>query len=265
MSDPKEINFFSGEEIKDQGLYYSSLKVRNLHEYEKLFAGVTDEIAVGEGSVSYLFYPRTPAKIKLAIPNVKIIVLLRDPVERAFSHYLMDYRLGLVSSPFEEIVYKTGNHKNLDLHYQQYIELGLYSEQVKRYLDLFGKEQVKIYLQEELRSDPKGVILDLCDFLGIDKSFIPDVEHEHNTFSMPKNRLIHRLYALRRFRSLMAKIFPAAVKEAIKNLFFERKKKPELDVNTKTYLRDFYGNDVEKLEQMIGRDLSGWYKEAVNG
>lgn len=258
MSEPKEVNYFSREEIEAQGLYYDSFKAKTLSEYEQLFASVTDEKAVGEGSVSYLFYTQTPAKIKAAIPDVKIIILLRDPVERAFSHYLMDYRMGLVDLPFEEIVYKKGNNKRLDLYYQQYVELGLYHEQVKRYFDLFGEKQVKIYLQEDLRSNTEGVILDLYDFLGIDKSFMPNVEKEHNAFSMPKNRLIYKLYASNIVRSIVSTLFPDAFKEVVKNLFFERKQKPKLDAKTKEYLRSLYKNDVQKLEQLIRRDLSKW-------
>lgn len=261
MSDPKEVNFFSRDEIEAQGLYYDSFRAKNRSEYENLFAKVTDEKAVGEGSVSYLFYPQTPAKIKGTIPDVKIIILLRDPVERGFSHYLMDYRMGLVDLPFEQIIHKTVKHKNLDLYYQQYVELGFYYEQVKRYLDLFGKEQVKIYLQEDLRSNTEGVILDLYDFLGIDKSFMPNVEREHNAFSMPKNRLIHKLYASNAMRSMVSALFPDAFKETVKNLFFERKQKPKLDAKTKEYLKGLYKNDVQKLERLIGRNLPFWYKE----
>ena len=119
MSDPKEVNFFSKEEIEAQGLYYQDFKAKDLNSYEKLFNEGIGKKAVGEGSVSYLFYPDTPAKIKASIPEVKIIILLRNPVERGYSHYLMDYRMGLTDLSYEEIVYKTSSHKNLNLYYQQ--------------------------------------------------------------------------------------------------------------------------------------------------
>jgi len=260
MSDPKEVNFFSKEEIEDQGLYYKDFQVKNLAEYEDLFAGVADEKAIGEGSVSYLFYPKTPQKIKDVLPNVKIIILLRDPVSRGFSHYLMDYRLGLVNLPYEEIVYQKSNHENKFLYYQQHVKLGLYYKQVKRYLDCFDRKQVKILLQEDLRQDIRGVIGDLCDFLEIDRSFLPDVEKHHNVFSMPKNRLTHRLYSLPLVRSTISKLFSDTTKEIIRNTFFERTKKPKLEQELKNHLEDFYKNDIQQLEHLIGRDLSSWYK-----
>ncbi|MCK9372280.1 MAG: sulfotransferase [Sulfuricurvum sp.] len=260
MSDPKEVNFFSREEIERQGLYYDSFRVKSIEEYEKLFETVSTEKAIGEGSVSYLFYPETAEKIKEMLPDVKIIILLRDPIERGFSHYLMDYRLGLVSLPFEAIVNKSENHKNMDLYYQQYIELGLYYEQVKRYLDLFGEGQVKIYLQEELRKNSDAVIKDLYDFLEIDPLSFPDTEREHNVFSMPRNKFIHALYASYPIRTLMSVLIPNSLKDRLINLFFDRKNKPKLDQRIKEDLLKLFTPDIKNLEQLIGRDLSHWYK-----
>ena len=76
MSTPKEVNFFSGGEIDSQDLYYDYFKVSNLSDYEKLFDAVTNEKAIGEGSVSYLYYEDTPRKIKECLPEVKIIIIL---------------------------------------------------------------------------------------------------------------------------------------------------------------------------------------------
>ncbi len=261
MSDPKEINFFSKEEIENQGVYCKEFKAKNIAEYEDLFASVTDEKAVGEGSVSYLFYPKVAQKIKDALPNVKIVILLRDPISRGFSHYLMDYRLGLVNVPYDEIVNKKSSHKNGDLYYQQYVELGLYYKQVKRYLDYFGRKQVKVYLQEDLCRDIKGVLLDLYDFFGINKSFLPNADKQHNAFLMPKNRLIHKLYSFYMIRNFLSELLPNWLKEILLSTFFERSKKPELSESTREYLRKFYLPDIQKLEILIHRDLSHWYGE----
>ncbi len=259
MSEPKEVNFFSKEEIIEQGLYYQDFKAKDLEGYKKLFDKATDRMAVGEGSVSYLFYSDTPNKIKETIPDVKIIILLRDPVSRGFSHYLMDYRMGLVDLPYEEIVYKKSQHKYQDLYYQQYVELGLYYEQVKRYIDIFGENQIKIYLQEDLRNDPNSVIADLYEYLEIDKSFIPNTDKEHNTFSMPKNGLIQKLYGSHVIRATLSKLFPNTLKEYVLSTFFEQDKKPELSSKTRDYLLKLYRPDIEKLEKLIDRDLSDWY------
>lgn len=259
MSEPKEVNFFSREEIERQGLFYKDFKAKDLDEYKKLFLEANDEKAVGEGSVSYLFYPETPAKIKALLPDVKIIILLRDPVSRGYSHYLMDYRLGLVDVPYEEIVLKTCTYKNAHLYYQQYVELGLYYEQVKRYFELFGKEQVKIYFQEDLRQDTQKIILDLYEFLEIDPSDMPNIEREHNAFSMPKSNLIHKLYSSHFIRTFLSIVFPETLKEKIKNALFERKQKPKLDEQLRVQLLDIYRQDIKNLEGLLNKDLSHWY------
>jgi len=262
MSEPKEVNYFSKIEIEQQGLYYQDFKAKDLKSYEAIFNSVSNEIAIGEGSVSYLFYPETPKKIKATIPDVKIIILLRDPIERAHSHYLMDFRMGLVNLSFEEIVYKTSDHKKIDLFYQQYIELGLYYKQIKRYIDTFGNAQIKIFLQEDLKNNTEKVIFDLYSFLDIDNSIIIDTNQQHNAFSMPKNKVIHQLYSSYIIRSLIKTIFTEKIKEKIKNIFFERKKKPKLNYKTKEYLQKIYFEDIKKLESLINQDLSQWYKES---
>lgn len=260
MSEPKEVNFFSKAEIEAQGLYYQDFKVKDLSGYEKLFDGSLDKKAIGEGSVSYLFYPKTPRKIKDAIPDVKIIILLRNPLERGYSHYLMDFRLGLVNLTYDEIVFKRKKHKNLDLYYQQYVELGLYYEQVKRYLEIFGKTQVKIYFQEKLRTDSDKVIQDLYEYLEIDKSFLPNMSQEHNAYSMPKNSLIQKVYSSHTIRRILSKIFPSSAKERLLTAFFERVKKPELTPETKKHLLSIYEPDIKNLEGLLNCDLSRWYK-----
>jgi len=262
MSEPKEVNYFSKDEIEEQGLYYQDFKAKDLKSYEALFNQVRNEVAIGEGSVSYLYYPKTPQKIKNILPDIKIIILLRDPIERAYSHYLMDFRMGLINLSFEEVVYKTSNHKKIDLFYQQYIELGLYYKQVKRYVDTFGNTQIKIFLQEDLKNNTEKVIFDLYSFLDIDNSIIIDTNQQHNAFSMPKNKVIHQLYSSYIIRSLIKTVFTKKIKEQIKNIFFERKKKPKLNYKTKEYLQKIYFEDIKKLESLINQDLSQWYKES---
>lgn len=260
MSTPKEVNYFSHEEIEAQNLYYDYFKVDNQDEYEQLFEAASDEMAIGEANVSYLFYPETPAKIKKIIPDCKIIIILRDPVERGFSHYLMDYRLGLVKLPYDEIIYKQSDHKHIDLYYQQYVELGLYYEQVKRYLDIFGPDQIKIYLTEELRENIAEVIRDLYRFLDLDDKYKINMEGKHNTFSMPKNRLIHKLYASNLMRNIASFLIPKSLKEYVTNILFETKQKPRLNIKAREYLQKIYQSDISKLEQLTDRDLSAWYK-----
>ena len=103
MSTQKETDFFSDSAIQKQGLYYGENRINTLEKYHNLFP-TTQEKKYGEASVSYLFYEDVPEKIKAYNSKGKIIIMLRNLVDRAFSHYLMDYRLGLISSTLEEVI-----------------------------------------------------------------------------------------------------------------------------------------------------------------
>ena len=138
MSTQKETDFFSDSAIQKQGLYYGENRINTLEKYHNLFP-TTQEKKYGEASVSYLFYEDVPEKIKAYNSKGKIIIMLRNLVDRAFSHYLMDYRLGLISSTLEEVIECKSYNKKSKLFYQQYIELGLYFKQVKRYLEIYDK------------------------------------------------------------------------------------------------------------------------------
>ena len=118
MSSQKEPDYFSDDALQEQGLYYGKNRIDTLDKYNNLFVNHQAKLR-GEGSVSYFFYDDVPNKIKKYNPDSKIIIMLRNPIDRAFSHYLMDYRLGLVSESFEDIVKKKSNHKYVNLFYQQ--------------------------------------------------------------------------------------------------------------------------------------------------
>lgn len=166
MSPIKETNYFSYAEIREQGLYYNEEHVLTADQYADQFAGVTNEKAVGEASVSYLFYPSVPLKIKEFNPEAKIIVVLRNPVDRGFSHYLMDKRLGFVNLSLQDVI--SGKEKDVELFYQQYITIGCYYEQLKRYFDVFDRSQVKVLFYEDVIRNIDGVVKDIYNFLGVD-------------------------------------------------------------------------------------------------
>jgi hypothetical protein len=257
MSPEKEPNFFSKEEIESQNLYYKKKNINTIEEYKKLFCEAKNEKAVGEASVSYLYYPFVPQKIKNFIPDARIIISLRNPFERAFSHYLMDLRLGYINISFEDVVYKRVEHKYLNLYYQQYVELGFYFEQVRRYIKCFGEDQVKIILFEDLKNKPKETISNLYRFLDVKENFLPHFESRHNVFKLPKNRLFSRIYSIHGLRKVISSLMSGKLKERINNIFCNTKR-PIINLKTKEFLLSLYFNDIEKLETLIERDLRNW-------
>jgi hypothetical protein len=259
MCTVKEPNFFSYDEIVQQSLYYSEKGVRNLEAYEALFENVASETAIGEASTSYLFYEKTPAKIKAMVPDAKIIIILRNPVDRGFSHYLMDSRIGYVNISFEDIVQKKTEHPLLDLYYQQFVELGLYYRQVKRFIDVFGESQVKIFLNEDLKEDITKVILSVYSFLDIDNCCMPNITKQYNIYQKPRNTLIQQLYSTKSIRRLARTIIPGRFVDTVKNSLLIKGEKPELTHKTREFLFSLYRDDIQRTADLIGRDLSPWF------
>ncbi|MDX2360030.1 MAG: sulfotransferase [Crocinitomicaceae bacterium] len=255
----KEPNFFSHEEIKAQNLYYKSEDVTLLEEYQSLFEDQT-EPCIGEASVSYLFYQKTAKKIYDYNSGAKIIIILRNPVSRAYSHYQMDKRLGLVNTPFSEIVNAGSGNEENKLHYQQYIELGMYHEQVQRYKEVFPEDQVCILLMEDLISAPEQTMEKVYGFLNVDSSFQINNFEQHNNSRSSKNGLINSLYKSQTLRKGVKAITSNGLRKLIVKVGFNKGKDEQMDPNTKKHLNTLYKNDIVKLASLIDRNLEHWYE-----
>tara|TARA_B110000238_G_scaffold164214_1_gene179077 strand:+ start:1169 stop:2038 length:870 start_codon:yes stop_codon:yes gene_type:complete len=258
MSLQKEPDYFSDKEIQIQGLYYSRNRIDTEEKYNGLFNTQKKDVIFGEGSVSYLFYPTVAQDIKVYNPMAKIIIMLRNPIDRAFSHYLMDYRLGLVSDSFEDIINKKSKHKNAHLFYQQYIKVGEYAAQLKRYCDIFDKKNILLIDYENFKSDVTGTVNSAYSFLNISAEFSVDINKKHNTFTMPKNKLIRFVYSFVIIRNILSFIFPKNIIKAVRLILFTKDKKPKLLEETRNQLKDYFSNDVRLLGNLIGKDYSKW-------
>jgi hypothetical protein len=255
LSDPKEVNFFSKKELEEQSLYYQDFKPKSENEYLNLFKNVdTQHEIIGEASVSYLYYPEVAGRIHSFNPDSKIVILLRDPVARAWSHYLMDKRLGLVKKELMEI-FKSGEAID-KLNFQQYFLLGNYATQVEKYLDLFGKKNVKIFFTEELKSNRNNTIQKLYRFLGI-QNFELTEDIKHNAYKEPKGFFLKKLYSMSFIRKNIKKVIPQSIlKRGIE--FFFNSTPPTLNNPDKILLKKYYYDDICELEKLLTKDLTEW-------
>lgn len=256
----KEPNYFAYEEINRNKLYYKQKSVKTLPEYGKLFANAGQQQVIGEASVSYLYYPGTAAHIKNLIPRAKIIIILRNPTDRAFSHYLMDKRLGYIRASFEDVIYKNESLKNIFLYYQQYVDLGFYFDQVNRYLQSFSSKQVKVFLFEELSQDISCIIKSTLQFLRVSDQYVPEVHKRFNIHAEPKNAWVRFLYPVSLLRRTFNRLLPPKWHLALKQSLFESDDKPEMKKETRDHLNSLYRSNIEALETLIEKDLSSWYR-----
>jgi len=259
MSSQKEPDYFSDKDIQNRGMYYGKNRIDTIEKYHDLFEDTNSRLK-GEGSVSYLFYNNVPAKIKEYNPNAKIIIMLRNPIDRAFSHYLMDYRLGVVSNTFEDIVFKQSKHKHSSLFYQQYVKVSEYTVQIERYLDFFSADNILVIDYEEFKKDVLGVVNKTFFFLGVDQDFKPNVIKKYNTFTMPRSSLIRFIYSSVSLRRLLNYIIPLVVVSQIRAVLFKNNKKPILAESTRNFLRKHFIDDINALSALLKKDYSQWIK-----
>lgn len=250
MSEIKEPNYFTAQEVVK--LYYDVSPVNSEDWYHSIFLEPTRKV-VGEASVSYLFYPEVAQKIYEYNPEARIIIILRNPVERAFSHYLMDSGLELCKISFEEILDNPSKYPHF---YQQFVELGMYHTQIKKYIDVFGQEQVKVMFYNDLKTDSELFIDQVFAFLGLTSiSFNMVVK---NKFKQPSSIIIAKLYKLKWLRSYLNILFSKELLLKIKSVLFKYSKKPTLDPSIKIKLSEIYQKDIAKLSKLLSKDLSAW-------
>jgi hypothetical protein len=259
MSSQKEPDFFSDTSLQKQKLYYAKNRINTIEKYNSLFRR-EDIILRGDASVSYLFYEDVSSKIIKYNPKAKIIIMLRNPIDRAFSHYLMDYSLGLISLSFEEIIKKQSKHKNAHLFYQQYIEVSEYALQVKRYLDVFKKEQIFFIDYDDFKNNTFDVVNRILIFLNLDYESHNYSTRIHNTYAAPKNMFIRKIYSILVVRKIAAFIFPKVLNQIIRNYLFRSDKKPKLHTSSRDFLKKHFKGDVRDLSYLLNKDFSKWIK-----
>lgn len=258
MSNIKEPNFFSSQDLKIQKIYYNSLILDNLKEYERIFTPKNKQQIIGEASVSYLFYPNVANRIFDYNPRSKIIIILRDPVERAFSHYSMDLRLGHVKQSLDELFDLGLNNKD-NLFFQQYILLGQYYEQVNRYIKVFGRENICVKFYDELKLDASSFYSDILKFLHQENDHNIDFNQPFNKSKLPSNKFIKWLYSWPIIRKISLIFLPLSVIEFI-NIKFFKENNNIITNDLKSKLHSFFLEDIEKLEKLLSKDLKSWKK-----
>jgi hypothetical protein len=239
--------------------------VSSWDDYLKLFRNVSDEIAIGEATACYLWSQTAPRNIAACIPRAKIVINLRNPVDRAFSQYLQMVTLGTVRWSFREQL-----EANLRRQPQQFgawwplLEFGLYHEQVTRYLNEFPRSQIHISFYEDLEREPGRLVSDLFTFLGVDPGFSADVSSRHHEPQVPK--LPGIVHFLKRWGtwSRLRNLTPPPLRPRLRTLLLRSRASLTMEPADRAFLSDYYRDDVLKLANLLGRDLTAWLEPAVS-
>lgn len=268
MNPYKETNFFAfeGEEVRFCGPgdeEFCKSTITSPKVYEQQFEAVSKEVAIGEASPWYLYSERAARNIHRHIPDAKLIIVLRNPVDRAFSSYLHAVRDGREHLTFEGGLLaeeeRIAQNWEFIWHYQK---AGFYTSQIERFLNLFPPEQIRIYLYDDLLTDFTLFFRDLCKFLDIDPDFTVDTSLRHNATGIPKNQLLGRLVLQQNpVKSTIKLLIPRQLRyNAGLRIKQHLLKKPSLSEETRIKLLDSYVHDISSLQDLIHRDLSPWLK-----
>jgi hypothetical protein len=272
LSRPKEPHFFDCR-------YEEGLEAYLRDHY----GGWRSEHAAGEATPSYLALPWVPRRILETLPRARLIVLLRHPVERAYSSWWMFHVRAMDALSFEEAL--RDNERRLaerplgddaasvrawadhvraigrgePLHIRTYLDAGHYAMHLRRYFALFPREQVRVVFSDELRRDGESVVRGLWRFIGVDADApyagVAVVNEAIGPAAGPILGLAQRTGVMR-LRALL----PESLRNVVKRMLAARGTQPALADATRAWLADYYEPHTRELERLLGVDLSEWRK-----
>lgn len=247
----KEARFFSydDEDPVHRAKSRVIFPVRTLKEYQALFDDAKNQNAIGEASPEYIRNTKAAERIHAVIPHAKLIASLRNPVDRAYSEYLMTVRSGRETRTFEQVCREESH----------WLQRNLYANNLQRYISVFKRQQIKIILFENLRDDTQGVIRECFRFLGVDEAFVPDIGKRHNQGGIPKNGALYRLLASGPVKRACRRLVP----ERYRGVFTRLKENslkapPPVAEKTRRELMDYFQEDISRLEDLFQMSFSIW-------
>tara|TARA_A100001037_G_scaffold261543_1_gene250621 strand:- start:554 stop:1423 length:870 start_codon:yes stop_codon:yes gene_type:complete len=221
--------------------------------YLKLFLNATDHKAIGESSPVYLQCPHSAKEIKKDNPDSKIIISIRNPIEKAHSSYFSYKFMNLDKRSFTEKIdlFKKQFDSN-EFYIFNFIEDGFFSKHIKRYQDIFSPENIKIIYFENYIKDIPGHIKLLQDFLDLDNNF-DFTEKPKNSFRVPRNKIANSLLQNKMFRDISTKLVPTTYRDRIGEKFFVKQStKPPLHPNERKLLKKIFLPEYENLKELLG-------------
>jgi hypothetical protein len=251
----KETEFFSYKDNFERG--------RELY-LNNYFSGAEDKIC-GEASPHYMYFTSVPEKIFSMFPNIKLIAILRNPVERCYSHYSMLARQGFEKRSFSEAIKELSKIK-IDFPVERktesplkennfYLAFGLYGNILKHYLKFFTKEKILLLFTEELESEPKKVLKNVFEFLHVKSSYVPrNIEKKYHVGGEKRFPWLEEILLERRIVRQVIRLLTITENNYNAFKFWLRQsniipvQKKEINRKERDYLRSFYLEDVRLLE-----------------
>jgi hypothetical protein len=236
-------------------------------EYEGLFSGATTRQAKGEASTNYsnCWTEVTARNILRFVPDIRLIAILRQPADRAYSAFNMmrqrslepldNFQRALDAENGPERVNWTPNYR--------YFENGLYFRKLKPYFDLFPHDQIRIYLYDEWNAQPERVVAGICRFLDIHDNATIDFSRRYNETNIPRSHQLQRaLNEPNLLKTMATWLFPLRLRRKWKHALgkMNQTRPPRLNPTLRLSLTERYREDILALQDLLQRDLQHWLK-----
>ena len=212
---------------------------------------------VGECSTSYLWSTEAATNVAAAHPDARILVVLRHPVERLHSHWLMAKKYGFTRLPLLEAVEQDRTHPDPGWGRSElFVEAGLYAAALDRWLQAFPDGQVKVLLNEEL--DDPATWSDLADWLGLDGA-IPDVDRtEGNRAGRARWEGFNAWLTRTGLKSKLGALLPASMKRPLSGVWYTEEGLDALSDGDRRRLMPHFEEDIRTTSARLGRNLDHW-------
>lgn len=263
MSPIKEPNYFrnqpDGPRTVEKTQSHPQQAPRDLEWYKSLFAHCEPENARGEAS-GYFHRPEAPALIKRTIPDARLIFILRNPVERAFSHYWQAIKNGESLPPFDEAV--RNEHPTI----RRLLHISAYAEHLEAFYNEFRSEQILLLLFDDLVQSPHSVVNCAYEHIGVDATLGSIGEYKpHNKASLPRSKVVKGILA--RGGNVVKPIpMPSFLEGPLYRMATGLKARNSQSLGdvrmkdrTRNYLSKQFTHDIRYVEQCLDRNLSHWY------
>lgn len=267
LPDQKELHYFARQELlAHTGGPGDEAAVRNVCRsascYEDFFRPAEDGQTIGEVTPSYFVYPESADRIlRDCGKEMKILVMLRNPVEKAYSQYLHLVKEGRETLPFPEALKaeseRAGQRYN---DFWRYTQSSMYADRMEYFLDSFGRDRVKVVLFEDFIADTGRELEKICEFIQVNSSFEFDTSRKYNPSGVPMSETFARFIS---GDSAIKKIIGYLTPDLLKSGIYERVmrantgKKPKLSPETRGKLKTVFKPDIRQLESLLGL-TTGW-------
>lgn len=260
----KETNYFANLPTKlfGPGDMEISLKtvVREWGHYLSLFDGANSSQLCGEASPSYLFYTDSAQRIKDANADAKIIIMLRNPIDRAFSLYQHKVRDLREKFSFEEALEMEESRELEGWEWSWlYKKSGLYAAQVNTYVNTFAPDKLMVVLYEDFKTNGEEEVKRILKFLSVESSIQVNMVRSNVSGNSRSKMLQRMLWSDNYLKSFVKMTMPhtlrARIKDGINNM---NTVKGDMNLSTRRSLQKYFKDDVEKLEVILNRNLQHW-------